>query len=171
MATGETRASPTGAHRHLPRTYIPGVAERSGITEGSVFRPINRHQQIGATALRAESVSTIIKEAAQRAGLDPAKFAGHRLRAGLATAAAEADVSEGEIMAQGDWKSLANARTYIRRGSLFKRNADSKGGRCYAQATTHERRSATTHPSDRHHRIACARARDDCVAVWLLAHT
>jgi len=46
-----------------------------------------------------------------------------RLRAGLATAAAMADVSERSIMAQIGHKSLPAVRRYIRDGSLFRRNA------------------------------------------------
>jgi hypothetical protein len=89
---------------------------------------VNRHGQLGDKALGAGSVAEIIKGAAQRAGLDATKFAGHSLRSGLATAAAEADVPEADIMAQGGWQSAKIARRYIRRGSLFKRNPASKVG-------------------------------------------
>jgi len=54
--------------------------------------------------------------------------AGHSLRAGLATAAAAADVPERAIMAQTGHRSLATLRKYIREGSLFLENAAAKVG-------------------------------------------
>ena len=70
----------------------------------------------------------IVKRAAQRVGLDPATFAGHSLRAGFATSAARADVSERGIMEQGRWRSLTVARGYIRDGSIFRDNPAAKIG-------------------------------------------
>lgn len=60
---------------------------------------------------------------AKRAGLDPRRYAGHSLRAGLVTAAAQADVSERASMAQTGHKALPMVRRYIREGSLFRNNA------------------------------------------------
>jgi integrase len=51
------------------------------------------------------------------------QFGGHSLRAGLATAAAAAGVSERAIMNQTGHKSVTVARRYIREGSLFRENA------------------------------------------------
>lgn len=56
-------------------------------------------------------------------GIDPEPYSAHSLRAGLATAAAEAGVSERAIMAQTGHRSLTVARGYIREGSLFRENA------------------------------------------------
>ncbi len=58
----------------------------------------------------------------------PSNYAGHSLRAGLATAAAAAGVSERSIMEQTGHKSEAMVRRYIRRGSLFSDNAAGKVG-------------------------------------------
>ena len=49
-------------------------------------------------------------------------------RSGLATAAAQAGVSERTIMEQSGHKSLPIVRRYIRRGSLFTDNAAAKVG-------------------------------------------
>jgi integrase len=57
------------------------------------------------------------------AGLDPKRYAGHSLRAGLATSAAAAGVEERAIMAQTGHRSVTVARRYIRDGSLFRGNA------------------------------------------------
>ncbi|HEX5482710.1 MAG TPA: hypothetical protein VFZ08_08820 [Terriglobia bacterium] len=46
-------------------------------------------------------------------------FAGHSLRAGLATAVASVGVPERDIMTQTGHKLFATLRKYIREGSLF----------------------------------------------------
>ena len=56
-------------------------------------------------------------------GLDPSGFAGHSLRAGLATAAAKAGKSERAIMAQTGHRSVTMVRRYIRDANLFSDNA------------------------------------------------
>jgi integrase len=50
-------------------------------------------------------------------------YAGHSLRAGLATQAAMNGVSERVIMAQTGHRNLNTLRRYIRQGSLFRENA------------------------------------------------
>jgi hypothetical protein len=44
------------------------------ITEGPIFRQVNKSRRVLPGALTAESVATVVKEAAERAGLDPARF-------------------------------------------------------------------------------------------------
>ena len=70
----------------------------------------------------------MVKRAAAAVGLDPDPLAGHSLRAGLATAAAAAGVSERAIMAQTGHRSVTMLRKYIREGSLFLENAAAKVG-------------------------------------------
>ena len=69
-----------------------------------------------------------MKKCAQWAGLDPRRYAGHSLRAGFATTAAERQVPEQEIMDQTGHKSLLMLRRYIRKGSVLKNNAAAKIG-------------------------------------------
>ncbi len=102
--------------------------EKSGLTEGELFRAINRHGTVRFGRLSDRAVALIVKRAALAAGLNPAKYAGHSLRAGLATSAAQAGVSERSIMAQTGHKSVMVARRYIRDGSLFRDNAAAQVG-------------------------------------------
>ena len=95
---------------------------------GALFRPIDRHGNIKPEHLSSAAVARIVKRCAGAAGLDAEAYAGHSLRAGLATAAAAAGVSERSIMAQTGHKSEAMVRRYIRRGSLFSDNAARKVG-------------------------------------------
>lgn len=97
--------------------------EKSGITEGSLFRPINRHSKMAATRLSAAAVGEIVKKYAAAVGLDARDFAGHSLRSGLATSAAAAGASERSIMAQTGHRSVNMVRRYIKDGSLFRENA------------------------------------------------
>ena len=62
------------------------------------------------------------KRYANAAGLDSAKFSGHSLRAGLATAAAIAGASE-RIMKQTGHRSFAMVRRYVRDASYSARIA------------------------------------------------
>ncbi len=50
-------------------------------------------------------------------------FAGHSLRAGLATSAAAAGKSERAILQQTGHRSVTTVRRYIRDGNLFRENA------------------------------------------------
>jgi integrase len=65
-------------------------------------------------------VALIVKRRAQAVGLDPARYAGHSLRAGLATSAAAAGASESAITSQTGHRSADMVRRYIREASLFK---------------------------------------------------
>jgi integrase len=56
-------------------------------------------------------------------GYDVEDFAGHSLRAGLATSAAASGKSERAIMNQIGHRSLTTLRRYIREGNLFRDNA------------------------------------------------
>lgn len=94
---------------------------------GPLFRTIDRHGHIFNTRLTPQSVALVVKRLTAGQGIQ-GDFAGHSLRAGLATAAAAAGVSERAIMAQTGHKSLATLRRYIRDGSLFLENAAAKVG-------------------------------------------
>jgi integrase len=69
-----------------------------------------------------------VKRYAEAAGMDAAKFAGHSLRAGLATAAPAGGASDRSIMNQTGHCSTAMLRRYIRDGSLFRENAAAPAG-------------------------------------------
>lgn len=97
--------------------------EVSGIDEGAVFRPVNRHGQMADRRLGDRAVAEVVKRCAERAGLDPRQYAGHSLRAGLITAAAEAGVAERDIMRQSRHKSIPVMRRYIREATVWQANA------------------------------------------------
>ena len=73
-----------------------------------------------------KSVALIIKKYAERAGLDPKWYAGHSLRSGFATTAAEFGAEERNIMAMTGHKTTQMVRRYIQEANLFKNNALNK---------------------------------------------
>ncbi len=73
-----------------------------------------------------KSVALIIKRYAKKAGLDPSRYAGHSLRSGFATTAAEFGAEERNIMAMTGHKTTQMVRRYIQEGNLFKNNALNK---------------------------------------------
>jgi site-specific recombinase XerD len=97
--------------------------EKSGITEGPLFRPIDRFGRMGSIRLSAAAVADIVKRYVAAVGLDATEFAGHSLRSGLATSAAAAGASERSIMNQTGHRSVNMVRRYIKDGSLFRENA------------------------------------------------
>jgi site-specific recombinase XerD len=138
---GKTDQEGTGERIGIPRgrqaTTCPVLALRAWLacagtsttgTNGPIFRAVDRNGRIRATRLSGRDVARIVKRAAERVGLHPADYAGHSLRAGLATSAAIAGVEERAIMAQTRHRSVTVARRYIRDGSLFRGNAAGQVG-------------------------------------------
>ncbi len=109
-------------------TTCPVIAVRewlrlARISSGPVFRAIDRHGHMSPKAITDKTVANIVKKYCELAGKNPIQFAGHSLRAGFATAAAEAGASERAIMKQTGHRSEKMVRKYIREGTLFKDNA------------------------------------------------
>jgi site-specific recombinase XerD len=120
---------PYGANPETcPVRTVQTWIEAAGIADGPLFRSINRHGRVQPAALSGGDVARVVKKLAQRAGLDPAKYAGHSLRAGHATSAAIAGASERSIMAQTGHRSVQMVRRYIREGSLFRENSAGRLG-------------------------------------------
>ena len=116
---GATIAIPAG-RRLKPVQHLDAWLERAGIDEGPLFR---RLSQCGTRVLPARmsdrSVAEIVKARAKAAGLDPARFSGHSLRAGFLTAAAQAGASIWKMQEQSRHKSLDVLSGYVRSARLF----------------------------------------------------
>ena len=115
---------PYGQHpESCPIRALRGWQTVAAVDSGPLFRAVDRHDQVHAARLSDRGVARVVQRAAQPAGLDPSRYAGHSLRAGLATAAAQGGAPERAIMAQTGHRSLTMVRRYIRSGSLFTENA------------------------------------------------
>jgi|SRR5579862_253726 len=126
---GRTVGIPYGSHAETcPVRAWKRWLEVSAISEGPAFRPVDRRGRVSVERLGDRSVAEIVKRYAAAAGIDPEQVAGHSLRAGLATSAAAAGVSERVIAATTGHKGTAMLRRYIREGSLFRENAAAQVG-------------------------------------------
>jgi site-specific recombinase XerD len=114
---------PLGRTHHCPVLALECWLARSGIAEGPIFRPVNRHGHVAAERLSGEAVSLVVKERIAAAGIDPTGYSGHSLRAGFATSAVQAGVSMLKVRAQTGHASDAMLARYVREGELFVGNA------------------------------------------------
>jgi integrase len=97
--------------------------QAAGVSEGILFRSVHRGGTVRPWGLRGADVALIVKRYALAAGLDPAEFSGHSLRAGFATSAAETGASILKIMETTRHKSVDVLSGYVRRVDLFKDHA------------------------------------------------
>jgi len=121
----KTDQSGEGSVKAIPyfdnQEFCPVVALKNYLTkkfsntnEGKIFN------------ISDKSVALIIKRYAKKAGLDSSKYAGHSLRSGFATTAAEFGAEERNIMAMTGHKTTQMVRRYIQEANLFKNNALNK---------------------------------------------
>ena len=108
--------------RTCPARALRAWLEASGIVEGPIFRRVTAHGRVGSRALSAGAVATIVKHSAAAVGLDPSAYAGHSLRAGLATSAAVIGKDERRLMRHGRWSGRAMLDRYVRLGQGFDEN-------------------------------------------------
>ena len=91
-----------------------------------INKKISKKNEDKVFEISDKSVALIIKKYAQKAGLDSSKYAGHSLRSGFATTAAEFGAEERNIMAMTGHKTTQMVRRYIQEANLFKNNALNK---------------------------------------------
>jgi site-specific recombinase XerD len=109
--------------RIRPVEAVQTWREAAGITEGLLLRAVHRGGYVRPWGLRGHDVALVVKRYALAAGLDPAEFSGHSLRAGFATSAAETGASILKIMETTRHKSVDVLAAYVRRVDLFKDHA------------------------------------------------
>jgi integrase len=119
---GQEIAIPRG-YRLRPVEAVETWLAAAEINSDPVFRPVLKGSRLQPVALTDRSVAKIVKRYAGLAGLDPALFAGHSLRAGFITSAAESGAAVLRIADQSRHKSLDVLRGYVRRADMFKDHA------------------------------------------------
>jgi len=121
----KTDQSGEGSIKAIPyfnnQEFCPVIALRNYINDK--FTDINKGKIF---EISDKSVALIIKKYASKAGLDSSKYAGHSLRSGFATTAAEFGAEERNIMAMTGHKTTQMVRRYIQEANLFKNNALNK---------------------------------------------
>ena len=128
LGEGQVIGIPYGStYETCPVRSMQAWLEASGITEGALFRSIDRHGNIKGR-IPDDVVARVVKKCAEAAELDASKYAGHSLRAGLATSGALAGATLEDIMRQTRHKSERVARGYVRVADVFKNNVAARVG-------------------------------------------
>jgi integrase len=121
---GQVCAIPYGQLPLCPVTALKQWQERSGFTEGFVFRSLRHGRCDPQKGLAPKTVSDIVKHRAIESQWPNCKYySGHSLRRGFATAASQKGASLGAIMRQGRWHHEATVHGYIEEGKHFEANA------------------------------------------------
>lgn len=116
---GLTKAIPRADVSALdPVGAVEAWCERANIASGALFRSFDRAGRLTDRRLGAGEVARILKGAAQRAGLDPVRFAGHSLRSGFLTAGGRHGVPIPDLAAISH-QSLVTVLHYWKAGAAF----------------------------------------------------
>lgn len=118
--TGAGADIPVPNGKHLkPTDALRAWLEASGITEGPIFREVDRHGRVGVAALSDRSVARIVKRAFARIGAKVEDFSGHSLRAGFVTTSLEHGVDNLKIMGITRHAKVDTLKIYDRRERDF----------------------------------------------------
>jgi site-specific recombinase XerD len=93
------------------------------IQNGALFRRMYRGDNVGTAHLSPQSVAMIIKDYANKVGLDSAQYSGHSLRRGFLTSAARNRANIFKMADHSRHKSLDVLRQYVQEGEMFENNA------------------------------------------------
>lgn len=117
---GLGKVIPLGKPGTCPVKALREWIRLAGVTEGPLFRRVDRHGNLLEGRLSDKAVDRAVKRAAARAGLeDPERFSGHSLRAGFVTSAAAAGARDTAIMRQTGHRTHAMIAKYTREESAW----------------------------------------------------
>ena len=111
---------------YCPVINLKKWLEISKIKSGPIFRRFSKGLSLTEKRLTDQSVVLLMKQYLNLAGIDNKNFAGHSLRSGFATVAAEAGADERSIMKMTGHKTTQMVRRYIKEANIFKNNALNK---------------------------------------------
>ncbi len=111
---------------YCPVKNLQKWLEISKIKSGPIFRRFSKGLLLTDKRLTDQSVVLLMKKYLNLAGIENKNFAGHSLRSGFATVAAESGADERSIMAMTGHKTTQMVRRYIREANIFKNNALNK---------------------------------------------
>lgn len=108
---------------------------RAAIVLGPLFRRVSAHDTVLAPrrvtcrgrpldeGLSAQPVALIVNASAERTGVDPADYAGHSLRRGFSTSAANAGATVWKLLEITRHASVAGVQPYIQAAERFNDHA------------------------------------------------
>ena len=110
---------------NCPVVALKAWLEAAGISEGPLFRRMAKGGKVLPKGLTPHSIGAVVKHYAGLAGFNVSDFAGHSLRAGFLTSAAENGASVFAMMDVSRHRSVETVRDYVRRAEEFKDHAGS----------------------------------------------
>lgn len=115
---GKTKAIPHGKKLH-PVGALDAWTAAASIASGPIFRAV-RGNRVLTGRLHPKQVARIVKARAQAAGLDPKVFAGHSLRSGFITTAADHGASLQSIADHAAHEKLDTTLGYVQVADAFR---------------------------------------------------
>jgi site-specific recombinase XerD len=100
----------------------PDMTGTAADAERPLFCGLTKAARLTGRGLSDKAVARLVKQAAADAGLDPDRYSGHSLRAGLATAAGDNGAGLAALMRQTRHRSTAVALGYLRPADLWRGN-------------------------------------------------
>lgn len=95
-----------------PVTLLKDWIAQAQLSEGPVFRAIDRWGHLQRRALTPQAVNLILKRRIAEAGLDPQEFSAHGLRSGYLTEAGRRGIPLLDTMQQSQHRSVNQASAY-----------------------------------------------------------
>jgi len=108
-----------------PVEAVMAWVEAAAIEDGPLFRMMRRGDKVTPSPLSDRSIGDLVKRYAAKAGYKAEDFAGHSLRSGFLTSAAENGASLFAMMDVSRHKSVESVRGYVRRAEEFTDHAGS----------------------------------------------
>lgn len=111
---GKTDQSGAGKVQFIRKRTVTAVQRWlsvAGITDGALFRPVDKWGCVGKRAMSPRSVRAVIKSRAEAAGVD-GRVSGHSMRVGAAQSLVRAGAGLAELMQAGRWSSPSTAALY-----------------------------------------------------------
>jgi len=134
-ALGQDVAIPEGRHirpvsllrEWLAAARLDQVDQETGKPQkGPVFRRLTRSDELTSDPITDKTVARLVKATALAAGLDPALYSGHSLRAGFLTQAAADRANMFKMKDHSRHKSLDTVADYVRDAAMFDDHAGEK---------------------------------------------
>jgi hypothetical protein len=117
-----------GNPRRCAVNALESWMELGTISTGPILRGVTKGNRASTRPLHPESVNQLVQGAVARAGLDPAPYSAHSLRAGFVTYAHLRGASDRAIAHQTRHRSLATLGGYVRVREAWEDNAATQLG-------------------------------------------
>ena len=104
----------------------PDLCGGASDAERPLFCGLTKAGRLTGTKLSDKAVVRLVKQAAEQAGLDPQRYAGHSLRRGLLTAGGENQAALADLMRQSRHRAAQSVLGYIEATDLWRNNVTTR---------------------------------------------